>query len=139
MRGRYHVWSAGAGMLRPVNDDWPEPHEKSGQVWLREHAQAPWVLDCLFNDDADGLWVSRRDESWTAPLAEVTWVAEDGLRYMNPEVVLYHKALQARPKDELDRDRDRAWPLLTPEKQEWLRGAIRDFYGDDHPWLRNLA
>lgn len=136
VEGRYHVWSAGAGMLRPVNEDWPEPHEQSGQLWLREHSMAPWVLDCLFNDDADGLWVSRRDTSWTAPLSEVTWVADDGIRYMNPEVVLYHKALQARPKDELDRDR--AWPLLTPEKQEWLQRAIASFYGDDHPWLGNL-
>jgi hypothetical protein len=136
VRGRYHVWSAGAGMLRPVNDDWPEPHEQSGQLWLREHSQAPWVLDCLFNDDADGLWVSRRDETWTAPLENVTWVAEDGLRYMNPEVVLYHKAMQARPKDELDRDR--AWPLLAPDRQDWLRGAILDFYGADHAWSRWL-
>ena len=137
VRDRYHVWSVGAGTLRPINDDWPEPHDLSGQVWLREHSGAPWVLDCLFNDDADGRWVSRRDESWTAPLEEVTWVADDGLRYMNPEVVLYHKAMQARPKDELDRDR--AWPMLTPEKQEWLRGAISDFYGADHAWLRNLT
>ena len=135
--GRYHVWSAGAGALRPVNEDWPEPHPDSGQLWLREHSMAPWVLDCLFNDDADGLWVSRRDTSWTAPLEEVTWVADDGIRYMNPEVVLYHKAMQARPKDELDRDR--AWPLLTPEKQQWLRTAIADFYGADHAWLGNLV
>ena len=135
--GRYHVWSAGAGALRPVNEDWPEPHAESGQVWLREHSMAPWVLDCLFNDDADGLWVSRRDTSWTAPLSDVTWVADDGIRYMNPEVVLYHKAMQARPKDELDRDR--AWPLLASGKQEWLRGAISDFYGADHPWLAHLT
>ena len=136
VEGRYHVWSAGSGALRPVNADWPEPHAGSGQVWLREHSMAPWVLDCLFNDDVDGRWVSRRDTAWTAPLEEVTWVADDGIRYMNPEVVLYHKAQQARPKDELDRDR--AWPLLTPAKQEWLRGAIADFYGADHPWLGNL-
>ena len=136
VEGRYHVWSAGAGALRPVNEDFPEPHDQSGQVWLREHSMAPWVLDCLFNDDVDGRWVSRRDTSWTAPLEEVTWVADDGIRYMNPEVVLYHKAQQARPKDELDRDR--AWPLLSADKQEWLRGAITDFYGAGHAWLRNL-
>ena len=136
-RGRYHVWSAGAGALRPVDERFPEPHLESGQLWLREHAQAPWVLDCLFNDDVDGLWVSRRDATWTAPLEDVTWVADDGIRYMQPEVVLYHKALQSRPKDELDLQR--AWPMLTPEKQEWLRGAIADFYGEDHAWLRNLT
>ncbi len=137
VRGRYHVWSAGAGALRPVDDRFPEPHPDAGQVWLREHAQAPWVLDCLLGDEVDGLWVSRRDPEWTAPLADVTWVADDGIRYMHPEVVLYHKALQARPKDE--RDRDVAWPLLAPDKQAWLADAVRRFYGDEHPWTRWMA
>ena len=27
---RHHVWSAGGGAIRPVNDDWPEPHEAGG-------------------------------------------------------------------------------------------------------------
>lgn len=137
VKDRYHVWSAGAGMLRPVDHRFPEPHPGSGQVWLREHAQAPWVLDCLFNDDADGLWVCRRDTSWTAPLDEVTWVADDGIRYMDPEVVLYHKAMNHRPKDV--RDRDVAWPLLAPEKQAWLADAVRRFHGDDHAWTRWMA
>lgn len=137
VRGRYHVWSAGAGALRPVNEDWPEPHPDAGQVWLREHAQAPWVLDCLLSEDRGGLWVSRRDPGWVAPLAEVTWVADDGIRYMRPEVVLYHKAMQARPKDDLDRDL--AWPLLDTGQQDWLRDAVRRFYGDDHAWTRWMA
>ena len=41
VRGRYDVWSAGAGAIRPVNEDWPEPHADAGQVWLREHASRP--------------------------------------------------------------------------------------------------
>lgn len=137
VKDRYHVWSAGAGMLRPVDHRFPEPHPESGQVWLREHAQAPWVLDCLFNDDADGLWVSRRDTAWTAPLEDVTWVADDGIRYMNPEVVLYHKAMHYRPKDV--RDRDVAWPLLGDDQRAWLADAVRRFYGDDHEWTRWMA
>lgn len=137
VKDRYHVWSAGAGMLRPIDHRFPEPHPDSGQVWLREHSQAPWVLDCLFNDDAGGLWVSRRDTSWIAPLDEVTWVADDGIRYMAPEVVLYHKAMHYRPKDV--RDRDVAWPLLGADQQAWLRDAVRRFYGDDHDWTRWMA
>jgi hypothetical protein len=50
--------------------------------------------------------------------------------------VLYHKAMQARPKDEADRDA--AWPLLDEDRQTWLRGAILDFYGADHAWSRWL-
>ena len=96
--GRYDVWSIGSGGMRPITEDWPEPNAEAGQVWLREHAGAPWVVDCLINEDRDGQWVSRREE-WSAPLEQVTWVAEDGIRYQNPEVVLHHKALQDQPKD----------------------------------------
>ena len=60
---RHHIWSAGGGAIRPVNDDWPEPHAEAGQVWLRDHATAPWFLDCILREDRDGLWVSRRDEA----------------------------------------------------------------------------
>ncbi len=136
VRGRYDAWSAGAGAIRPVNEDWPEPHADAGQLWLREHALAPWVLDCLLNEDRDGLWVSRREE-WSAPLEEVTWVAADGIRYMRPEVVLQHKALQDRPKDRADLAA--ALPGLSSEQRAWLRDGVRRVYGADHPWLVDLG
>ena len=64
---RHHVWSAGSGAIRPLDDDWPEPHEQAGQVWLRDHATAPWFLDCILSEDRDGLWVSRRDDAHVVP------------------------------------------------------------------------
>ena len=133
---RHHLWSAGAGALRPVNDDFPGPHEGSGQVWLRDHAQAPWFLDCLLAEDRDGLWVSRRDPDHVVPLADVTWVADDGIRYMRPEVVLHHKARLNRPKD--DADLAVAWPLLGATERDWLREAVREERAD-HPWLEPMG
>ena len=133
---RHHIWSAGAGALRPVNDDFPGPHEGSGQVWLRDHAQAPWFLDCLLAEDRDGLWVSRRDPDHVVPLADVTWVADDGIRYMRPEVVLHHKARLDRPKD--GADLAVAWPLLRTAEQDWLREAVRKERAD-HPWLERMG
>ncbi|MCW2832854.1 MAG: hypothetical protein JWN68_807 [Nocardioides sp.] len=129
---RHHVWSAGSGTIRPLNDDWPEPHEQAGQVWLRDHAVAPWFLDCILSEDVDGQWLSRRDPEHVAPLADVTWVADDGIRYMLPEVVLHHKARLLRPKDTADLVT--TWPLLSREAREWLRGAVRKERAD-HPWL----
>jgi hypothetical protein len=134
--GRYDLWSVGSGALRPITEAWPEPHPEAGQVWLRENAAAPWVVDCLINEDRDGRWVSRREE-WSAPLEEVTWVAEDGIRYQNPEVVLHHKALQDQPKDRADRDA--ALPRMSEAERTWLRDAVRRVYGDDHPWLPVLG
>ncbi|MBD3926676.1 hypothetical protein IEZ26_18805 [Nocardioides cavernae] len=133
---RHHIWSAGVGALRPVNDDFPGPHEGSGQVWLRHHAQAPWFLDCLLAEDRDGLWVSRRDPDHVVPLADVTWAADDGIRYMRPEVVLHHKARLNRPKD--DADLAVAWPLLGAAEQDWLREAVRKERAD-HPWLERMG
>lgn len=130
---RYHVWSAGSGALRPVNADWPEPHEGAGQVWLREHALAPWIVDCLLQDERDGQWVSRRDDDHVAPLGEVTWLAGDGIRYQRPEITLHHKAAHTRPKD--DADFDACWPLLDESARAWLREAIARTYGSEHAWL----
>jgi hypothetical protein len=129
---RHHLWSAGSGAIRPVNDDWPEPHEQAGQVWLRDHATAPWFLDCILSEDVDGQWLSRRDPDHVAPLEDVTWVADDGIRYMRPEVVLQHKARLLRPKDTVDLVT--TWPLLEAEARGWLRGAVRKERAD-HPWL----
>lgn len=133
---RHHVWSAGSGMIRPVNDQWPEPHPGSGQVWLRDHAKAPWFLDCLLAEDRDGLWVSRREDDHVVPLADVTWVADDGIRYMRPEVVLHHKARHGRTKDTADLEV--AWPLLGAAEQAWLREAVRRERAD-HPWLERIG
>lgn len=130
--GRLHVWSAGGGALRPVNDDWPEPHEGAGQVWLRAHATAPWVADVILQDDQGGRWLSRRNPDHVADLDEVTWVADDGTRYIAPEIALEHKARLLRPKDDVDLEA--AWPLLSGAQRAFvLAGARRE--DPDHPWL----
>lgn len=133
---RFHFWSAGSGALRPLNDQWPEPHPDAGQVWLREHALAPWRLDVILSDDHDGEWVSRREPEWHAPLGEVTWVADDGIRYQHPEIVLQHKAKLDRHKDRVDLAV--AWPLLSAERQEWLRAAVGRLH-PGHAWLDLMA
>ena len=133
--GRFHVWSAGDGALRPVDDERPEPHPDAGQVWLREHALAPWRLDVILNDDRDGDWVSRREPEWHAPLEEVTWVGDDGLRYQLPQIVLQHKARLDRPKDRADLEA--CWPLLGPAERAWLRDAVRRLH-PGHAWLERL-
>jgi len=135
-RGRYHTWGVGGAGLRPVNDEWPELHPEASQVWLREHATAPWVLDCLLTEERDGLWVSRRDDSWTAPLEEVTWVGADGVRYMRPEVVLAHKALGDRPQDRADLDA--TWPLLDEAARHRLRERVALLH-PGHAWLERLG
>jgi hypothetical protein len=45
--------------------------------------------------------------------------------------VLHFKALQARAKDEVDRDN--VLPLLDDERRAWLREAVRRTY-PGHAW-----
>lgn len=136
VEGRLDIWSAGSGALRPVNDDWPEPHEGAGQVWLRAHAGAPWVADVILQEDQDGRWLSRRNPDHVADLDAVTWVAPDGVRYIAPEIALEHKARLRRPKDEADLAA--AWPLLSATQRRFvLDGARRE--AADHPWLTRLG
>jgi len=129
---RWHLWSNDGGTLRPLNDKHPEVLNVAGQVWIRKHAAAPWVIDLPLTPDRDGLWTNKRWADHAAPVEEVTWVADDGIRYLNPEIVLHYKARQARPKD--TRDLERAWPLFDGRQRRWLRDAI-GATEPGHAWL----
>lgn len=127
--GRYHVWAAG-GALTPLFGERLDVPEAADQIWIREHALAPWVADCVLNRDREGRWLSRRDPGFDAPLGDVTWELE-GIRYLKPEIALSFKAKLHRPKD--NRDLAVTLPLLDQ--------AARDFLSDflarrepDHPW-----
>ncbi len=117
---RFHLWSNDGGTF----------------IWLREHADAPWLVDCILNPSVGGLWQSKRDRAHIAPLEEVTWVAGDGVRYLDPAIVLHFKASHARPEDLVDLEN--AWPLLTAQQQRWLRDAVARS-NPDSPWNGRLG
>jgi hypothetical protein len=125
-------WSNSAGVLRPLNDRFPDPLNVEGQIWLRRDATSPWEVDLPITPDRDGLWTNKRWPDHVAPVAEVTWVGDDGIRYLNPEITLLYKAA-------LDRDKDRhdlsaTWPLLPTQGRSWLRAALDVLY-PGHAWL----
>ena len=132
--GRFHAWSVGSGMLRPLNAEFPEPHPEADQLWLREHALAPWRLDVLLNPDRDGDWVFRRDPTFAAPIEAVTW-QRDGIRYLKPEIALAFKAKRTRPKDDVDFLA--ALPMLDPTARDWLATYLRR-HARGHSWLRDI-
>lgn len=132
---RWHLWSNYGGTLRPLDERFPEVLDVESQIWVREHALAPWIIDLPITPDRDGLWTSKRWPEHVAPLDEVTWVAETGIRYLNPEIVLHFKARLGRRKD--DRDFRQARPLLSPSQVAWLRDAVRRTE-PGHPWLAEL-
>lgn len=133
---RWNLWCNFGGTLRPLNDRHPEVMDARSQIWVRRSAADPWIIDLPITPDRDGLWTSKRDPDHVAPVEEVTWIHEDGVRYLSPEIALRFKALLDRPKDRYDLDV--AWPLLGPAEQEWLVDAVRR-EAADHPWLERLT
>jgi len=134
--GRFHLWSNDGGTLRPINARFPEPLADLSQIWFRENARAPWIIDCPLNPDVDGRWQSKRDEAHVADLEDVTWVDSWGIRFLNPEIVLLFKAAQDRPKDR--HDLEQSWPLMSRAKRAWLREALHR-YDANHPWNARLG
>ncbi|MFI9404862.1 nucleotidyltransferase domain-containing protein [Nocardia sp. NPDC052316] len=130
--GHLHIWSAGSDGIRPLDERFPEMPDSAEQVWLRRDAMSPWLLDVLLNSDRDGAWVNKRDNSWVAPLDQVTWVDAAGIRYLNPELVLLFKAKLARDKDR--NDLVRTWPKLDDAQRATLRTYV-DRHHPAHEWL----
>ena len=95
-------WSNDGGTFRPLNDQFPDAFHDESQIWLRRDSESPWVVDFLVTPERDGQWVNKRWAEHAVPLEQATWVAEDGIRYLNPEITLHFKAKHCRPKDERD-------------------------------------
>lgn len=135
LRDRWHVWNNVGGVLRPLGGRWTTVDEPDSQLWVRADAVSPWVLDVPLTPDADGRWTHRRVPGLVAEVEAVTSVADDGIRYLDPELVLLYKARSARPKDDLDLEA--TLPVLTPERRDLLRDWLRDL-DPDHRWLERL-
>ena len=136
LRTDWTPWSNDGGTFRPLSDRFPEAFHDESQIWLRRDATSPWVVDFLITPERDGQWVSKRWAEHVVPLDEATWVAHDGIRYLNPEITLHYKAKWCRPKDE--RDLETTWPLLSADQRAWLLGALRSTE-PGHEWLGRLV
>lgn len=119
---RFHLWSNAGGTFRFFDEKHREPLEPLSQIWVREHAAAPWILDCILNPTVDGKWQSKRDRDDIRTLDEATWIDDRGIRLLNPEIVLFFKAARERSKDV--RDFEVALPLLSNSQRAWLDDAL---------------
>lgn len=135
VKGRYDFWSNASGRLFPLTDERPDLPEDAEQAWLRAHALAPWCYDLAINPDRNGRWIFRRDRTLDYALDEITWIADDGIRYMTPEMTLAHKARLSRPKDQADLTT--VLPLLPSPRRTWLADLIHHL-NPNHPWLPQI-
>lgn len=123
--GKLRYWPAGEVLDPSVHD-----------VWCRKSPVDDWRFQ-LMMDDANGVdWVSRRDAAVSLPIARITRTTTTGVRYLAPEVQLYYKAKNPRPKDEIDFKAvvDSGIDLDV----SWLRNVISRSYSSQHAWLASL-
>jgi hypothetical protein len=132
----WQLWNIANGALRPLTDHWPDVQHPESQIWARRDATSPWVFDLPLTPDRDGAWTNKRLPDHVAPVEEVTWIADDGIRYLKPEIVLVYKSRSQRLKDE--RDLDLTWPLLDAAARDWLARRVAELQ-PDHPWLERMV
>lgn len=128
-------WSNDGGTLRPLSERFPEPLNVESQVWIRRDARSPWVVDLPITPDRDGLWTNKRWPDHVVPVEEATWVADDGIRYLRPEIALLYKAALDRAKDR--RDFDLTWRALDDAARRWLLDALAVVH-PGHAWLARV-
>ena len=125
--GTHHVWAAGAGMMCPLLRASQRLPSWLNQIWVREDATHPWLLDVIVTPDREGRWVFRRDPTVVEDLERIT--------YQRPEITLAFKAGLDRPKDTVDLEA--ALPRLDPAAMRWLRSTIARLH-PGHPWIQRL-
>lgn len=127
-------WNQDQGWLRPFDDRFRDIRPDSS-IWVRANARSPWVLDVPLTPTSTGEWTNKRLRDQTAPLDEVTWIAVDGIRYLKPEIALFMKHAQARPKDRADAVE--LLPRLDNQQKLWLRDTLTRAQ-PEHCWLQML-
>jgi hypothetical protein len=132
----WDVWAADPpGQLRPWRLGEPLP---SGvhDIWRRRHARDDWRFQIMVDEGDDEEWRSRRDERIRLPVKALGSIHPAGVPYLRPEVQLYGKAKQPRPKD--IEDLHQTLPELDAAARNWLAQSIRQTFGGHHPWLAHV-
>ncbi len=114
------------------------PHDERRRLpgHLDAPAQAGFSLDIQLNERSGGDWLFSGKPRITAPLRRCVRQSGWGLPTLVPEVVLFYKAKEPRPQDELDFLA--LLPHLTEKQRHWLREAI-SLAHPDQPWLPQLS
>lgn len=122
--GTLRPWQPGETLSAAVHD-----------IWCRPGPSEPWRIQIML-DEAEGQdWISRRCAQVRRPIDLLGWNSPEGAPYLSPEVQLFNKAHQPRPKDE--EDFRAVLPALDASQRQWLATAIAQAYGD-RPWRAKL-
>jgi hypothetical protein len=91
-------------------------------IWARRSHEeaAPWTCEFLLNEDRDGSWVYRRNDTVTRAL-DAIGMHRNGVPFFRPEIVLLYKSSERSPKN--DADFAAVEPRLSQAAALWLHGC----------------
>jgi hypothetical protein len=121
-------WTAGEWLALPI-------HEVHAQVTDPKEAHGISKFEILINESQGHEWLFRRDTRIKLDLSRLEIEGPEGLKLLNPAVVLLYKSRAPRAQDEADFKR--ALPALSYLDREWLKEALRVQMGT-HPWIERL-
>jgi hypothetical protein len=130
---QWDLWAADPpGTLRPWLDGETLPSHVH-DIWCRPHPRAGWQLQVMIDESAGDIWTSRRNRGIRRPVAQLGHTSSAGLPFLAPEVQLFYKAADVRPKDQ--QDFDAVLPCLDIDQRRWLEHALAAT-SPGHPWER---
>ena len=135
---RFCVWTVKPGCTL-VNIE-PKDAENGIYAWKMantEIANCDFIEIC-FDERVNDDFICNKELNITRPMDKAI-LYNDGIPYLAPEVVLYHKSApvyMAWPKTILDYYH--ASHALCDESREWLVNALKATYPDGHEWVERL-
>jgi Aminoglycoside-2''-adenylyltransferase len=118
-------------LLPPEAEPPPDKH----QSWVLDPLADAWRMDIMLEPGDDRTWRFRRDESISAPRAQMIG-SRAGVPFLKAPGALLYKAKAQRAKDEADFAA--CLPRLDPVERRWLHDALAVAH-PGHAWLAPLS
>jgi hypothetical protein len=92
-------------------------------------------LEILFNESSGNEWRFRRNPNITRSISMLSTCSQNGIPFLNPEIVLLYKAKNSTSRDEADFEN--VLKMLGQKPRDWLKQAIEACH-PGHSWLKLL-
>jgi hypothetical protein len=132
----WELWPGfGQGRLedKPIKASEQLPKDRE-VLWCRPSVSSEWAFELLLNKSSKDEWIFKRNDNIRMPIVNLNLV-NNGIPYLNPEIVLLFKAKNMFDKDE--QDFEQVVPRLDSKAREWL-GESLEIVHPTHPWLSSL-
>lgn len=133
-RGWSLVTSSLDGRLEP----WPM-HMRLEPPRHQVHALGDGAFIDLLLTDLEGAWHHRREPTILRDVSRIGLRSAEDISFLAPELVLLFKSVNTsgRERNNDQRDFERTYTHLDPERRAWLRWALTAVE-PSHPWIERL-